>query len=80
MKSKNDLSESFVKANFKDELKKIVNNDRRIKEIVNSMNDYDYYLQKNNFIENSIFSNIEVNKFKRNTRDNKEEPHCQKAF
>ena len=61
MKSKNDLSESFVKANFKDELKKIVNNDRRIKEIVNSMNDYDYYLQKNNFIENSIFSNIEVN-------------------
>lgn len=28
------------------------------------MNDYDYYLQKNNFIENSIFSNTEVNKLK----------------
>lgn len=64
MKSKNDLSESFVKANFKDELKRIVNNDRRIKEIVNSMNNYDYYLQKNNFIENSIFSITEVNKLK----------------
>lgn len=64
MKSKNDLSESFVKANYKDELKRIVNNDRRIKEIVNSMNNYDYYLQKNNFIENSIFSITEVNKLK----------------